>query len=62
MTVADLIAQLQVLDPNADVVVREGKYGYIRAGRVQPGFFFKAAGEWQPDVEEEGGTDSVLIS
>lgn len=62
MTVAEILVQLQGADPNAIVVVHEGKYGYKVARNVTPGYFTGMAGDWQPDDEEVGGTNSVCIA
>jgi hypothetical protein len=61
MTIQDLIEQLQKFDPKLPVIVKEGKYGFVKAHWVKPGEFFEE-GDWQPEDGECYTCKSVLIS
>ncbi len=62
MTVGELIEQLQDLDPDLVVILKQGKFGFVESRQVSPGAFDEENGEFQPDEDEEGGNDAVLIS
>lgn len=62
MTVAELLDLLQDLDPDLEVVIPNGKWGFVEAGSVEPGFFDADAESFEPDEERQGDCDSVLIS
>lgn len=61
MKVRDLVQQLSALDQDLTVVVKSGKYGFKKIRNVETGFFYEDAGDFQPDVDGQGGVDSVLI-
>lgn len=61
MKVRELVQRLGELDQELTVVVKSGKYGFKEARQAEAGFFYKDAGDFAPDVDKQGGTDSVLI-
>lgn len=62
MTVGELIEQLQDLDPDLVVVLKQGKFGFAESRQVSAGTFDEENGDFQPDEDDEGGNDAVLIS
>lgn len=62
MTVGELIEQLQDLDPDLIVLVKQGKSAYVESRHARPGTWDEEASEFQPDEDEEGGNDAILIS
>jgi len=61
MKVKELMRHLSAQNPESEVIVKSGKYGFGCANSVVPGFFSKLDEAFNADVEEQGGTDSVLI-
>jgi hypothetical protein len=60
MTVAELIEQLQQMDPNARVIIRGGKLGrpgYAGAASIETGCY-NSPFDWQTSDQ---GPDSILI-
>lgn len=63
MKVKELVEILTGMDQESAVIVRQGKHGFAEAvpEQVVAGYFMEMAGDFREDMDDEGGTDSVLI-
>ena len=65
MTARELIEMLAAVDPEMPIVVKSGKFGYALAAQIEPGFFIRGAGAFDPVHEDDpdaGLPNAVLIS